>query len=67
MVAISDLVRSCKMDNVTFIEYTNPISGEVIEHAIIDNGDGSFTSMNKKAYEAQEAEQSTPILPGDAN
>jgi hypothetical protein len=55
------------MDNVTFIEYTNPISGEVIEHAIIDNGDGSFTSMNKKAYEAQEAEQSTPILPGDAN
>jgi len=60
MVAISDLVRSCKMDNVTFIEYTNPISGEVIEHAIIDNGDGSFTSMNKKAYEAQEAEQSTP-------
>jgi hypothetical protein len=48
------------MDNVTFIEYTNPISGEVIEHAIIDNGDGSFTSMNKKAYEAQEAEQSTP-------
>jgi hypothetical protein len=60
MVAISDLVRSCKMDNVTFIEYTNPISGEVIEHAIIDNGDGSFISMNKEAYDKQQAEQSTP-------
>jgi hypothetical protein len=53
------------MDNVTFIEYTNPISGEVIKHAIIDNGDGSFISMNKEAYDRQQAEQSTPIVTAD--
>jgi hypothetical protein len=45
------------MNNVTFIE----ING--IEHAIIDRGNGEFTSMLKSTYEAQQAEQSTPILP----
>ena len=50
------------MDKVTFFEYTNPISGEVIEHAIIDNGDGSFISMNKEAYDRRQAKQSTPNL-----
>jgi hypothetical protein len=42
------------MDNVTFI-----IVNEV-EHAIIDRGNGEFTSMLKSTYEAQQAEQSTP-------
>jgi hypothetical protein len=45
------------MNNVTFIE----ING--IEHAIIDRGNGEFTSMLKSTYEAQQAEQFTPILP----
>ena len=48
------------MDNVTFIEHTDPLTNEVIEHAIIDRGNGEFTSMPKSIYEAQQAEQSTP-------
>jgi hypothetical protein len=43
------------MDNVTFVEV------EGVEHAIIDRGNGEFTSMLKSTYEAQQAEQSTPI------
>jgi hypothetical protein len=50
------------MDNVTFIEHTDPITGEVTEHAIIDRGNGEFSSMLKSTYEAQQAEQSTPNL-----
>ena len=47
------------MDNVTFI-----IVDEV-EHAIIDKGDGNFESMTKSEYDRRQAEQSTPIVPGD--
>ena len=54
------------MENVTFIEQTDPITGEVTEHAIIDRGNGEFTSMLKSTYEAQQAEQSTPIVTTDA-
>jgi hypothetical protein len=50
------------MDNVTFIEVES--FGEIVEHAIIDRGNGEFTSMLKSTYEAQQAEQSTPNLPG---
>jgi len=48
------------MDNVTFIEHTDSLTGEVTEHAIIDRGNGEFTSMLKSTYEAQQAEQFTP-------
>jgi hypothetical protein len=51
------------MNNVKFIEVTNPLTDEVVEHAIIEHADGSFTSMTKAHYEAMQAEQSTPILP----
>jgi hypothetical protein len=44
------------MDNVTFLEVTDPITGDVVEHAIIDRGNGEFTSMLKSTYEAQQAE-----------
>jgi len=44
------------MDNVTFLEI------EGVEHAIIDQGNGEFTSMLKSTYEAQQAEQSTPMV-----
>ena len=53
------------MDKVTFIETTNALTGEVTEHAIIDRGNGEFTSMLKSTYDAIQAEQSTPILSGD--
>jgi hypothetical protein len=38
-----------------------------IEQVIIDNGDEQFTSMSKEAYDKQQAEQSTPNLPGNAD
>ena len=44
------------MDNVTFITDT-----ENIQHALIDHGNGSFTSMPKAVYEAQQVEQLTEI------
>ncbi len=53
------------MDNVTFIEKTDSITGEVFEHAIIDRGNGEFTSMPKSTYDAMQAEQSTPIVSSD--
>ena len=55
------------MDKVTFIEQADLITGDVTEHAIIDRGNGEFTSMLKSTYEAQQGEQSTPMIPGDAN
>jgi hypothetical protein len=42
------------MDNVTFIEVSN-IDGSTTEHAIIDRGNGEFTSMPKSVYDAQQA------------
>ena len=39
------------MDNVTFITV------EGVEHAIIDRGNGEFTSMLKSTYEAQLADE----------
>ena len=50
------------MEKVTFIEITNPVTDEVVEHAIIDKGNGNFTSMSKAEYDRQQAEQSTPNL-----
>ena len=45
------------MDNVTFLT-----DEEGLEHAIIDRGNGEFTSMLKSTYDAIQAEQSTPNL-----
>jgi hypothetical protein len=45
------------MDNVTFV---SDFKG--IEHAIIDRGNGEFTSMLKSTYDAMQAEQSTPMV-----
>ena len=45
------------MENIT---YVTDSYGD--EHAIIEHADGSFTSMLKSTYEAQQAEQSTPSV-----
>ena len=45
------------MDNVTFFEVES--FGETIEHALIAHADGSFTSMLKSTYEAQQMEHLT--------
>ena len=39
------------MDNVTFIDITDPMTNEVTTHAIIDRGNGEFTSMLKSTYD----------------
>ena len=49
------------MDNVTFIETTNPLTNEIVEHAIIDHGNEQFTSMLKATYDEQQAAQSTLV------
>ena len=51
------------MENVTFIEIES--FGVTETHAIIDHGNEQFTSMPKSTYEAQQAEQSTPMIPSD--
>ena len=51
------------MENVTFIEVES--FGVITEHAIIDRGNGEYTSMLKSTYEAQQAEQSTPMVTDD--
>lgn len=53
------------MDNVTFIKITDAFTNEVIEHAIIDRGNGEYTSMLKSTYDEQQAALSTPIVSGD--
>jgi len=45
------------MDKVTFIK-----DSQENEHAIIDRGNGEFTSMPKTEYDRRQAEQSTPNL-----
>ena len=51
------------MDKIEFVKVAG-IDGIEVEHAIIDNGNGEFTSMTKADYEAMQAEQSTPNLAG---
>ena len=46
------------MENITFIT-----DDEGVEHAIIDRGNGEFTSMLKSTYEAQQVEHLTEIVP----
>ena len=50
------------MDNVTFIEVES--HGVVETHAIIDRGNGEYTSMPKSVYDEQQAqvEHFTPIV-----
>ena len=50
---------------VTFIEIES-LDGTITEHAIIDRGNGEFTSMPKAVYEAQQVEHLTEIIPSEA-
>lgn len=42
------------MENVTIISLLGA-DGVEVEHAIIDRGNGEFTSMPKSVYDAQQA------------
>jgi hypothetical protein len=48
------------MDNVTFIEIENA-DGLTLEHALIANADGSFTSMLKSTYEELKANEAQAL------
>jgi hypothetical protein len=45
------------MDNVTFIDRVDDFTGETITYAIIDKGNGEFTSMPKAVWDEQQANQ----------
>jgi hypothetical protein len=45
------------MDNVTFITIDNELTGQSVEHAIINRGNGEFTSMLKSTYDEMIAKQ----------
>lgn len=47
------------MENVTFHKTTDPITGDVTEHAIIDRGNGEFTSMHKSTFDELKANEAT--------
>ena len=52
------------MSDVTFIEIETLLGG-LETHALIAHADGSFTSMLKSTYEAQQVEHLTEIIPGE--
>jgi len=41
------------MDNVSFVDFEQ--NGETVTYAIIDRGNGEFTSMLKSTYDEQQA------------
>jgi hypothetical protein len=47
------------MKNISFIKTPDMLTGEEIEHAIIDEGNGNFTSMLKSAYDELKANEAT--------
>jgi hypothetical protein len=53
------------MEKTTIVEHTEQ-DGTITEHIVIDNGNGSFTSMLKSTYDAMQAKQSTPIVIDEA-
>lgn len=42
------------MDNITEIEITDSLSGDVTKHIIIDRGNGEYTSMPKAVWDEQQ-------------
>jgi hypothetical protein len=54
-------MENYKMDKVTFIKVTDPISQEVTDHAIIDRGNNEFTSMLKSTYDELQKQTDQPI------
>jgi hypothetical protein len=58
-------MENYKMDKIEVVTFETPTTGEKTDWVIIDRGNGEFTSMLKSTYEAQQAEQSTPIVTAD--
>jgi hypothetical protein len=45
------------MNNYTIIEEIVARTGEVVQHILIDRGNGEFTGMPKSTYDAMQAAQ----------
>jgi len=48
------------MSNVSFIDITDPLTTLTETYALIDNGNGQFTTMAKSVYDAQQAANTLP-------
>ena len=48
------------MNKVSFVIAPNLITGEEVEHAIIDRGNGEYTSMLKSTYDELSALEAAP-------
>jgi hypothetical protein len=48
------------MENITQFEVTTSY-GEVVEHILIDRGNGEFTSMPKSTYDELQKQADQPI------
>lgn len=59
-VGLSAELQEMTMDKVSFIEVENP-DGTTTEHAIIDRGNGEFTSMPKATYDELKANEAETI------
>jgi len=60
---MSALVRSYKMENVSFVDFD--LIGGTVTYAIIDRGNEEFISMTKAEYDRRQAEQSTQMVTDD--
>jgi hypothetical protein len=49
------------MDKIDLLNIEG-IDGKLLQYAIIDRGNGEYTSMLKSTYDAMQAEQSIPNL-----
>jgi hypothetical protein len=50
------------MDNVSFLDVTNALTGEIVTHAIIDRGNAEFSSMIKSTYDEMIAQREASPL-----
>jgi len=55
------------MDKIEIVVDEDKIKGTIHETVLITKDDGSQISMLKSAFDEQQAEQSTPNLPGNAD
>ena len=59
MLVLLDLVRSCKMNNITFYTTIDPLSNVSTDYVEIDNGNGNKIYMLKSTYDEQQANTAT--------
>lgn len=45
------------MDNISFFDTTDPVTGENETHVLIDKGNGEFTTMSKAYWDELEAQR----------